>query len=224
MTFGELQNDYPDFNPYAAVAQADEDEEDKSDDAETDAEDSAAKDNTPSVKHRSEEAIAKLENLEPATTELKNEKGFVPYISPLLYMPFFNSLSNGDTAYFGVGAFFIGTLPRLQMKQGYLYLDAFYFPEIKNYTGEFALITPLFGGSLDFLVSRNSINLNSQDDSKQFSIQNRVLFGYTLPIISREQYSIAKELDFITYAGTTISQTDAKAFSVTDKIAYCTHN
>ena len=244
LTLGKFQNDYPDFTPYAKLAEkeaekpaeeaADEtlDEVVKTAEAPTEqpveeteeaSEEAPAKEKEEPkdpVKHRSQEAISKLDNLEPATTELTNQKAFVPYISPLLWMPFVSTLESPQKVYTGVGAFFVGTLPRLQLKQGIIYFDAFYYPEIKNLTGEFAIDTPLFAGNLDILFSRNSLFSKNEKLEGKFSIKNLFIAGYSLPIYNREQYKVGRCLSLLTYTGASFTQTSDKAFSITENIPF----
>ncbi len=199
MTFGALQDDYPDFNPYAKPAEEEKDDP---------------------VKHRSEGSIAKLDKLEPATTELTNIKGFSPYITPLLYLPFINFLDTPDDGYLGVGAMFAGLLPRLQMRQGLMYVDAFYYPGIKNFTGEFVMETPLFAGTLDMLLSRNSSLFEFPKDKSAFSMENDIILGYTLPVYSRDQYAVGRELSILAYTGMSFKQESDHAFSILEKIPF----
>ena len=212
MTFGTKPNDYPDFDPYAKLAEAE-----KEDEKETEKEDEKKED---IVKHRSEKAIEKLDKLEPATTELTNVKGFRPYITPFLYLPFINTLEAPEKSYFGFGAMFAGLLPRYQMKQGLMYLDAVYYPTVKNFTGEFLIETPLFAGTLDLLVSRNSSLFEFPKNKETFSMQNDLIAGYTLPVYSREQYTVGRQLAVLTYAGASLKQTSDHAFSVTESLPF----
>ncbi len=207
MTFGPLSNDYQDFNPYAAAELAEEESN------------NSEKEPDP-VKHRSAEKLAQLEELEPPVTELTEIKRLRPYISPLLYMPFINVLMTNSENHVGIGGFFAGSLPRQQMKQGFIFFDAFYYPAINNFTGDFAMETPLFAGTLDFLIMRNSslFDLNTQKDT--FSMQNSLFLGYTLPFYKRQMYTSSHSLDFITFAGGSLTQTSDKAFSLAEKISF----
>ena len=223
MTFGKLEDDYPDFDPYKALALEQAESEDakttESNTADTDDDTKDSEEEDP-VKHRSQEMLDKLENLEPAVTELTNEKRFVPYISPLMYMPFFNILSTKDDMHFGIGGFFAGMLPRYQMKQGIIFVDAFYYPTINNFTGEFLTEIPLFAGTLDFLISRNNFSQVLEESGETFSIMNLGMLGYTLPIISREQYTKATELNYLAYAECSFTQTSEKAFAINENLPF----
>ena len=201
MTFGPLTNDYEDFNPYAVENQAKED------------------DKAP-VKHRSPEKLARLEELDPPVTELTDVKRLRPFVSPLLYMPFINVLESGSENHVGIGGFFAGSFPRQQMKQGFIFFDAFYYPGINNFSGDFAIETPLFAGTLDFLLTRNSslFELNAPKD--KFRMQNSAFLGYTLPFYKREMYTSSRSLDFVAFAGGSLTQTADKAFSLAEKLPY----
>ena len=198
MTFGSMTNDYPDFNPYA------KEEENKED----------------PVKHRSEKAIARLDTQEAALTELTNKKAFRPYITPFLYLPFINFLEAPGDDYLGVGAVFAGLLPRLQMKQGIIYMDAFYYPGMKNFTGEFVMETPLFAGTFDLLLSRNSSLFEFPKNTNTFSMQNNIILGYALPVYSHVEYITSQELRILAYTGMTFKQESDHAFSILEKLPF----
>ena len=230
MTFRALEDDYPDFNPYAEVAEAEEDDEDTEDSetaevAEasetTDApEDSESKDkktkDKDTVKHRSEEKIAELDELKPATKELTKEKRFAGKLTPLLYSPFINILADKDDAYFGIGGFFVGQTARLQMTNGLILFDAFYYPTLNNITGEFVAEFPIGPSALDIFISRDTslLSFTGSNDREKFCIQNIALAGYSLPILYREDLKTTKSLSYFLYAGGVFSQQDEKAFSI----------
>jgi len=199
MTFGQLQDDYPDFNPYAELAA----EEEKT-----------------TFKVRSEEKIQKLSQLPEASTELTEEKNFRPYLSTLMSLPLINLLSHESDSYIGIGAIYLGALPRLQMRQGIIALDAFYYPEINNLTGEFLAEIPLFAGTLDLFAGRDSSFLESTKNKDKFSIQNTLVAGYSLPIISREQFISSKNLKFLGFVGAAFTQYDDKAFAINTNLPF----
>ncbi len=219
MTFGQFKSDYPDFDPYAKKTEQAASEASETDSNAEDKE-NPADDNKDPVKHRSEKAIAKLENLDPATTELINQKSFRPFITTMMVLPFINVIEDAKTDYFGIGAFYYGSLPRLQMLQGILAAEAFYYPSMKNFTGSILAEIPGKLGTLDLCLSReNSLtSLISKNDS--FTINNYFLLGYTLPIFQRDQYSRGHALNLIAYAGSSFSQSSQKAFSLMDKLPY----
>ncbi|MBO4534116.1 MAG: hypothetical protein J5726_10555 [Treponema sp.] len=222
MTFGPLSNDYPDFDPYTKLAEAktEKAEDEDAQSADTSSSDTDKKPENDPVKHRSQKAIEKLENLEGATPELTNIKGFRPYITPILYLPFVNTIDAPEKTYLGFGGMFAGLLPRLQMRQGVIYADAFYYPGIKNFTGEFVMETPLFSGALDILLSRNSSWFELAKDKSRFTLQNNLILGYTMPVYSREQYSLGRELDILAYTGVTFKQESDHAFSLLEKLPF----
>ncbi|MCR4900671.1 MAG: hypothetical protein K5907_07645 [Treponema sp.] len=200
MTFGDLIDDYPDFTPYTVEASTDE--KDK-------------------PKHRSDSKIDELTKLKPKTKELTNETFFRPYITPMLYMPFVNFLNTADKNYLGLGGFFYGSLPRLQMNQGFLVMDAFYYPGIQNFTGEIILDIPNVFGTLDLFISRNQTSLFDINKNKElFNMSNSAIAGYTLPIIGREQYLKWNLLQFISFAGASFTQTKEEAFAVNEKLPF----
>ena len=248
MTFREFEDDYPDFDPYKEIAQVRKDNqlaetnndnnssEVDNKDEENQSENNSKKGENPdkklfgkdkkekeAVKHRSKEAIEKLEHLEPATNKLENEKPFLGKITPLLYSPFFDMLSYKNESYFGLGGFFAGQTARTQTKTGLVFIDAFYYPAIKNFTGEFFAELPVGTGSLDFLVSRNTAIVgitDSQANDELFTINNMALAGYSLPIYSRADMKNTKTLTYFLYAGGFFTQQDKKVFSLTDSIPF----
>ena len=221
MTFGTKTDDYPDFAPYAKLADADaEAKTDQNNEEKKIKEQNIEEKADAPVKHRGKKSIEKLDNLEAATTELTDIKGFRPYITPYLYLPLINTLDAPEKSYFGIGVLFAGLLPRYQMKQGIMMLDAFYYPGARNFTGEFIIETPLFAGTLDILVSRNSSLFDFPKDKNSFSIQNNIIAGYTLPVYSREQYTIGRELAILAYTGANFKQTSDHIFSITEALPF----
>ena len=206
MTFEKYKNDYPDFDPYAKVA------ENKSEEEESE--------KTDTVKHRSEASLAKLENLEPGQTELTNQKSFRPYITNMMFLPFVNLQEDATNTFFGIGALYYGATPRLQMQQGIILAEAFYYPTMKNFTASFLSEIPTNFGLFDLCIAReNSLtDLNSSKDT--FTISNLLYFGYTLPLLAREQYGKGQQLNLIAYTGANFSQKDSKAFAITEKIPF----
>ena len=227
MTFRELEDDYPDFDPVAVMTQAREDQETEAiteDDAQesTDADSGKKhKKNKDEVTHRSQEALDKLENLEPAVTELQNEKRFLGKINPILYSPLPTFVSDKDDIYLGFGGFFLGQTARLQMKQGIVMFDAFYYPKIKNFTGDFVLEVPVGTGTLDLYIARNNSFVELQGSAKDlFSLTNLALAGYTHPIIARGDMKKTNVLSALFYAGGIFNQQAEKAFAINAPVPF----
>ncbi len=246
MTFRELEDDYPDFeplklmsearktvqvqdqeentetiDPQAAIAQvtdqtADEAEKTEEDQEEKESPAAEEKKFDDGIKHRSQEKIDQLENLDPPITELQNEKRFLGKITPLLYSPLPAFTSDKDHTYLGIGGFFLGQTSRLQMKQGFIILDAFYYPKMKNFTGDFAVELPLGTGTFDFYLGRSSsISAGLPGyDKDLYSLTNIALAGYTYPLISRSGIKNTKVLSLLFYAGGIFNQQDQKAFAI----------
>ena len=230
MTFRELEDDYPDFTPYAKVAEETTDEEAKENSEEADDKDENKKQNffskfsdkdNEEVKHRSEEATEKLNDLKPAVTELQNEKVFLGKLTPLLYCPLPMFISDKDDTYVGIGGLFYGQTARLQMKQGFIMLDAFYYPTLKNFTGDFIAEFQVGTGTLDFYLGRNNslVGLPNYDDDL-FALSNIALSGFTLPILSRGEMKSSRVLSALLYAGGIFTQQSEKAFSVNSDIDF----
>ena len=217
MTFGGLEDDYPDFKPFEKVADTENTSEETTEATEEDSDDKEAKDEPP-FKTRSQEKIDALEELEPGKTVLTNEKRYIPKIQPYLYSPFFNILSDKDNAYFGVGGFFLGMYPKLQLRSGLVWVDAFYYPSLKNFTGEFMAELPIATGLIDIFISRNKFEFSGDDQS--FEMNNMAMLGYTLPIIDREEKNSSRVLKAITYAGFSMNQKSDKAFEITADIPF----
>ena len=240
MTFREFEDDYPDFDPIAQMTKARKPAETE-EDATTTADTTEAQEETDTkaepekikklfgnnkkddetVQHRSQEALDKLENLDPAVTELQNEKLFLGKITPILYSPFPSIITDKDNVYLGIGAFMFGQTARLQMKQGILLLDAFYYPKIKNFTGDFVLELPVGAGTLDMYVARNTSLVGLPGyDKDLFSLTNIALAGYTHPIFARADMKKTNVLSALFYAGGIFNQQAQKAFAVNDNIPY----
>lgn len=207
----------------AVIENTEEDNAENNEENETtqDKEDSKSKDEI-KIKHRSEKKIAELENLKPGVKELQNEKVFLGKLTPILYSPFFNVLSDKDDLYFGFGGFFIGQTARRQMHNGIMFLDAFYYPSLKNFTGEFLAEFPIGTSILDIFLGRDSalIGLNNSSDEKEFSMNNIALIGYTLPIYSRYNMKTTKSLSYLLYVSGIFTQKNETAFSLTADIPF----
>ena len=229
MTFGGLTDDYPDFEPYkanlaASIAQAAENSEEEdvnfsNDESQADSDEDSEENKDP-VKHRSQEKIDQLKNLEPPVKELTNEKRFIPFVQPVFYLPFINVLEAPEDYYEGAGIAFAGLMPRLQMKQGLLFFDLFYYPQINNLTGEFFGEFFLPFGTLDLVFSRNSAFFDNENSSEKFTLQNYGLIGYTLPVLSRDEYNTSKELSLLASSSFAFVQSSNKAFSITDNLPF----
>ena len=246
MTFGHLQDDYPDFNPYKVIKETaaqndqtvspEEQEITLEQQAQTaeaapeketeESEETAAEEAKPQKeyltngKHRSQKKIDELESLEPAKKELTNEKRFVPYVSTLLFLPTIDIMRSPNKNHIGIGALYMGSTPRLQMRQGTIFSSLFYFPSANNITGNLLLELPVLSGTMDLLISRNNLTIGTKADPDSFTINNLGVLGYTLPIISRGTYKLSNELDFLAFAGASFAQTDTEVFSITSKLPY----
>ena len=232
MTFRELEDDYPDFDPYKLMADArktvDDTEETAGDSEEisgdtegTEATSDSDNKKDDGVKHRSPEKIAQLETLEPGVKELQNEKMFLGKVTPLFYTLLPGFISDDDNTYVGFGGLFLAQTARLQMKQGLIVLDAFYYPKIKNFTGDFIAELPIGKGTLDLYLGRmTSLEGMPFHEKDMFSLTNMALAGYTHPIIMRGGIKDSKVLSALFYVGGTFSQRDDEAFEMNADIPY----
>ena len=230
MTLNELEDDFPDFNPYEKVVETTEettdDEEDiDAEEAEDEETNDGKKKDKDSVKHRSEEKLAELEKLEPGVKELQNEKAFLGKLTPLLYSPMFNVISDKDNVYFGFGGFFIGQTARTQMRNGIMVFDLFYYPNIKNITGEFLAEFLLGPSILDIFIGRDSslINFGGSKDNEDFSMHNIAVLGYTLPVYTRSDLKSTKSLSYLLYAGGSFNQQNKEAFAINADLPFTTN-
>ena len=138
-----------------------------------------------------------------------------------MYSPLPGLISDGDNTYLGIGAFFMGQTARLQMKQGILMVDAFYYPKIKNFTGDFIAELPVGTGMLDLYIGRgNALSGLLAYDQDLFNMTNIGIAGYTLPIISRGDMKSTHTLSALFYAGGIMNQQSNKAFAVNDDIPF----
>ena len=230
MTFRELEDDYPEFDPLKLMTEARKTETEVSDAAPAEADTPVEEENNEAeekqtddgIKHRSQKKIDELENLEPRVTELQNEKRFLGKISPVLYSPLPTFVSDKDNTYLGIGGFFLGQTARTQMKQGIIMFDAFYYPKIKNFTGDFAMEIPLGTGTLDFYIGRStSISAGLPNyDKDLFSLTNIAVAGYTHPLIARGNMKSTRVLSLLFYAGGTFNQQATTAFSANADIPF----
>ena len=241
MTFRELEDDYPDFDPIAVMTKAKKSNENEDSDSsetnetteESNKNDSKKetnildkllgnnKNDDEEVKHRSQESLDKLENFEPAVTELNKEKMFLGKINPVLYSPLPDFISDKDNTYLGIGAFFVGQTARLQMKQGIIFFDAFYYPKIKNFTGDFVLEIPVGTGTLDMYLARNNSTIGLPDTKDDlFLLSNTALLGFTQPIFARADMKKTNVLSALFYAGGIFSQQSENAFAVNASVPF----
>ena len=192
LTFGSLENDYPDFKPYTVLSEI----EDTSDEKEKEkGKTGLFKKNTDSeepvpvrgkkVKHRSQENIDKANQENPTVTEITNEKNYFCITRPILYFPYVDFLEDkkNNKTYFGIGES-VGLLaPRLQLSNGIGFGYLSYFPELNNFTGNISLFSsPVAQTALDVTLRRK---LGEQ--SNLFVETNTLQLGYTYPLISRLQ-------------------------------------
>lgn len=201
----------------AVIENTEEDNAENNEENETtqDEEDSKSKDEI-KIKHRSEKKIAELENLKPGVKELQNEKIFLGKLTPLLYSPMFNVISDKDNVHFGFGGFFIGQTARTQMRNGLMAFDLFYYPDIKNITGEFLAEFALGTSTLDIFIGRDSsiINRGKSNSKEDFSMHNIAVLGYTLPLYFRYNLKTTQSLSYLLYAGGSFNQQAEEAFSL----------
>ena len=206
MTFSQYERDFPDFDPYKKKAEVAQEDDSTTDDK---------------VKHRSQEKISMLENLPPAQKELTNEKIFFGKITPLLYSPFISLLSDKNNSYLGIGGFFAAQTARLQMRQGLIFMDAFYYPKIKNFTADFFSELPLGSGILDLYFGRQGGLIGLPGfDGNSFSMNNIALAGYKHPLWDRDDIKGAKSISLLFYTGGLFSQQSTEAFALNADIPF----
>ncbi len=201
MHFGHLQNDYPDFTPYTILSEvedtSDENETKKSFFKQLDEEIEKNKSKNKEepipvkgkkIKHRSQELTEKAEASNTTITEITNEKPFIPLPAPELYtlFPSFILDSKNDKTYFGIGAFYIGIMPRLQLSTGLVFLEAAYYPELNNFDASFDCFIPIGTSQLDIL-SAHFVNFRNYKEKNCFVDLTNATLAYTLPIIHNKQ-------------------------------------
>lgn len=226
MTFGKYLDDYPEFRPFSATYDDDNSSlqqeiasaQDSDSNEQTNSKQNLAPKN---YKTRSEQALERLNNLPPVTTELTKERTFIPGIVPLLYMPFISAVSDPfDDDYLGIGGIFAGLTPKVQMKQGVVIADLFYYPKLKNLTGDFISEIPVGTSLIDIYLSRSLLTLENALGENLFTETNVVTFGITLPIVGYSEHRNATNLNYLAYAGATFTAAEDHAFSLTDKVNY----
>ena len=169
ISFGHLENDYPDFKPYTAKV--------------VDSSDSKSKEKE--VKHRSQENIDKANQENPVITEITNEKNYFCLCHPAFYLPYIDFIKDhkNNKNIFGLGVVAGLLAPRLQLTNGLGYAYLTYYPEINNFAADFAMFSiPVGHTELDFNLLRRIRN-----EGNSFVETNSALLGYTYPFISRMQ-------------------------------------
>lgn len=167
ISFGKLENDYPDFVPYTKSSS-----------------------NNQEIKHRLPENIQKAEAANSQITEITDEKKYISFINPLFYTPIVNLVQDNtlNHTYWGFGAGLIGISPRTQLvggiADGVLLSSISYFPELNNFEGMLDFFIPLGHQNFDFMLNRN---LSIRDGLERFVESNTLVIGYTLPFINRRQ-------------------------------------
>lgn len=174
MTFGALENDYPDFKPYPKLCEIEVSEK-------TDSKTEPNAIRGKIVKHRSEENRNKALEFSDSGKELGEEKIYVPFPKPVAFLPELNILNNNDNVYLGYGAMMILESPRLQLSSGVGFLDAVYFPQINNFSTRAYYFGDLGTGIISADLSRNITNTQIANKT-MFAEQNNALLAYSLPI------------------------------------------
>ncbi|MCR5764606.1 MAG: hypothetical protein K6G09_01380 [Treponema sp.] len=241
--FGHLENDYPNFKPYVLLSEVEipenEDEEDKEGDDESKGnglkgflKNEKEEEILPKpiagkhVKHRSKENLERADKLftdsdTPSTSLLQNEKAFLPFPQPLLYFPFIDSVKTGSKDYLGFGYFFLAMTPRLQLASGIIISDIFYYPDLKNFTGDLYAEIPLGNTLLDFGLMRTfQTSLWNKIDSDAFVEENEIILGLTQPIIHRIQHLDEIDLSLFTSARMQFTGEDVSPIAINSKLDY----
>ena len=196
LTFGNLESDYADFEPYALHKEE--------------------------IKVRSEEIINKVKNLPESTNQISPEKPYVANLSPLLYLPLFSIVDDNTSSYKGFGAGVVWTTEKLQLNNGYILLDGLYYPEIQNFAYNFYIIKPVGRGSyglyLDRLITNQII-----DETTFFSERTsfELNFSYTLYNSDTLRQKTSLEASMNLVFG--INRTDLLAFEAFSDYAF-THD
>lgn len=244
MHFGDLQDDYPDFNPYKSVAVKSVDQKSTEIDQEVEVfaqetmvvakeevvveqetvvvepvETTNTSDNSDApYKKRSEEKLLELETLPEATLELTNERKFISGVTSLFYLPFFSIVEtpNGKN-HFGLGGLYYGSTSRLQMRQGLIIFDGFYYPSLNNFSADLVAEIPLGTTTIDTLIGRN-FSTSGKKKSKKFEETNIGVIGWTIPLNSQEQFMNYDELSLSTMCYGTIVRKDKNEFKINQKV------
>jgi len=200
ISFGPLENDYPEFKPYVVEP------------TEKEAAEKAEK-----IKRRAPENIAKAKALVNTEAQLEvileSKKPYLNFINPVFYLPlvsFVQDKQNHHT-YLGVGAGFIGIPPRKQLASGVLLTYLTYYPEFNNISGSLWIFVPVGSHNFDFMLNRS---FTIRDGFERFLEANTLIMGYTLPIVDRRQGNNAVYFSSISYAGGEINRFAAGPSSI----------
>ena len=188
MHFGQLQRDYPEFQPYEVASEKEESldriketKERKSKISFDKKADKEKKEPLPvlpkKVYRRPEELAQKAENLPEAKTELENEHAFFPMLRPVLYLPLvdFKTFGDDEDVTMGIGGACLGVFPRLQYLTGGAFLNALYYPKINNFSVNLETLLPVGNNIISAGVFRTLKNKDFGDE-KHFSEINSFIF------------------------------------------------
>lgn len=212
MTFGTLENDYPDFKPYTKLCEVEVTEK-------NDNKNEANVIRGKVVKHRSEENKKKAAEILDSGEKLGAEKIYVPFPKPVAFLPELDILNNNDNAYFGYGAMMILESPRLQMSTGIGFFDAVYFPQINNFSTRAFYYGNLGTGIISTNLSRNITNVQILNNN-MFAEQNNASLAYSLPIYSVDDNRTAAGFYAVSSINFMAANYDSNPFSAFSKSNY----
>jgi len=196
ISFGHLQNDYPDFKPYTLLSEVEIQEENSgkenplSDLFNLDLKNKDSEKPVPvkgkKVKHRSEENRKAAAEANSAITVLQNEKKYIPFIQPVFYTPIFAAFEDTlkDEYYTGFGGAMVAQTPRLQLNSGFMETNILYYPKLSNFEGAFNLFIPVNHFEID-LIAIHSILNGKYKGSKVYLDSTLLKAGITIPLINQ---------------------------------------
>lgn len=207
--FGNLENDYPDFKPYfipSEVEVPEKTDEEKKAERKASLEKLSKKSENEepipvegkTVLHRKDEFKEKAENANSTTTTLQNEKRFLPFPTPVLYIPYVDFITDTVTSepIFGIGAGILLQTPMLQNSFGLSFINCSYYPTINNFDGSIDCVIPIGNSELDLFIVRVLTNIN-KNDLKYFQESNLFQLGYFFPLYHRLQSKKELDISFI---------------------------
>ena len=132
---------------------------------------------------------------------------------PILYIPTFNSLDYNEQSYTGYGLTAAMLGPRLQYSNCLGFANFFYYPELKNFDGYFAIFSyPIAHTAFDVTLKRALFANNGEN---LFTESNLLSLGYTLPFISRQQGKNDVYLCGLAYAAGELARISMEPLSLT---------
>lgn len=217
ISFGNLENDYPDYNPYPSVQERiayNPENKVKLFDKEKSNKEPVPVKNI-EIKYREEKFEKQIENLPPPEKTLNNEKRFFQIPDPILYFPIFNFINFNDKTYlgFGYGGGFFS--PKLQLAYGIGIAGAMYYPELENF--EFAYENFLLEGPLDIEIA---LTREFTPQKEKLFETNKLAFSGFFPFVQKTSFESNINFSFCLEQALSLSRDSNDIIPITSNIPF----